>query len=261
MLKAKNIIEMMENWAPTELAEEWDNVGFQIGEYDKEINKILIALDIDHRVVKKAVEENFDMIITHHPFIFQGIKKINNLNYDGKIIIDLIKNNIVIYNAHTNLDQAIGGVNEELSNLFDLENSKTIVNSEENTQKGYGKVGNIGKIKLEDYLEKIKTILDVKKITVFGDVEKEINKVALIGGSGGGFIEEVAETGADLFITGDIKYHDAQKAEKLDLILIDAGHYHTEKIILPVIKERLKELNKDLEVEVYEKPSPLYGIY
>ena len=122
-------------------------------------------------------------------------------------------------------------------------------------------MGNINKIKLEDYIYEIKRILDVERVTVYGDIEKEIERVALIGGSGASFIEDVALTGADLFITGDIKYHDAQKAEKLGLTLVDAGHFHTEKVVLPVIKEQLKELEEDLTLSIYEKSSPIYKIY
>lgn len=261
MLKANDIIQMMEKWAPTELAETWDNIGFQVGDESMRVNKILIALDIDHRVVKKAIDEDYHMIITHHPFIFNGVKHITNLDYDGKILMDLIKNDIIIYNAHTNLDQTISGVNEELGKLFQLKDSEIIVENEENDKYGYGKVGNINKIKLEDYIYEIKRILDVERVTVYGDIEKEIERVALIGGSGASFIEDVALTGADLFITGDIKYHDAQKAEKLGLTLVDAGHFHTEKVVLPVIKEQLKELEEDLTLSIYEKSSPIYKIY
>lgn len=253
----------MNNWAIPELIDSWDNTGFQIGDENKEVKRILLALDLDSKVLEKAIKDEFQMIITHHPLIFQPIKSITNLNYKGKLIHELIKNEILVYNAHSNLDQAEGGVNDVLAQLLGLENCKILKENhiEEINSYGYGKIGDVDSVNLVEYLDFIKKKLKIDKLIVYGDFDKKISRVAVCGGSGSGFINDAYRKNACIYITGDIKYHDAQLADELGLILIDPGHYHTEKIILPVIKEYLLEGNNELYIEIWDKPSPEYKIY
>ncbi|MBU5313582.1 Nif3-like dinuclear metal center hexameric protein [Tissierella carlieri] len=263
-MKAKEIIELMNDWALPILIDHWDNTGFQIGDENKEVNRILVALDLDMEVYEKAVKEDFDMIITHHPLIFKPISSITTSNYKGKLIHDLIRNEIVIYNAHTNLDQAENGVNDELAKLLELCNPTALKlsNLDFESSYGYGKVGDIKEIELVDYIKQIKEKLNTDSLIVYGNQERKINRVAICGGSGSEFIYDAYKQKACIYITGDIKYHDAQLGAELGLTIIDAGHYHTEKVILPVIKEYLeKEKNCNIYVEIWERPSPLYKIY
>lgn len=263
-MKAKEIIELMNAWASPELIDYWDNTGFQIGDENKEVNRVLVALDLDREVYEKAIEEHFHMIITHHPLIFKPVSNIITSNYKGKLIYDLIMNGIIVYNAHTNLDQAKGGVNDKLAKLLGLYNPIPLkLNSLEfKSPYGYGKVGDIKEIELVDYIKEIKEKLNTPHLTVYGNQERKVNRVAVCGGSGAEFIYDAYKQKASIYITGDIKYHEAQLGAELGLTIIDAGHYHTEKVILPVIKEYLeKETNNNIYVEVLEKPSPLYRIY
>lgn len=273
-MKAIEIINLLNQWAPSYLIEEWDNTGFQIGDPEKKIEKILIALDLDRRVFQKAVEEDVGMIITHHPIIFQPLKSITRLNYKEKLIYDIIKKDIVVYNAHTNLDLAIGGVNCVLAQVLEIKDGEALnlVHREEinnaNLKKnqdiayGYGRIGLVDEILLLDYLDKIKERLDVEDLIVYGDVNKNIKKVAVCGGSGSSFIYDAFLKGADLYITGDVKYHEAQYADELGLAIIDPGHYHTEKVILPVIKKYLQEKTLGtIEIQLYNESSPPYTVY
>lgn len=263
-MKAKEVIERMNTWASPRLIDHWDNTGFQIGDGEREVNRILVALDLDNEVCKKAIEEDFHMIITHHPLIFKPIDSITTSTPKGKLIYDLIKEEIVVYNAHTNLDQANGGVNDELARLLKLNNhiplSLNSLGFEE--PYGYGRVGDIEETKLVDYIKDIKEALDIDYLTVYGEQERIVKRVAVCGGSGAEFIYNAYKEGACIYITGDIKYHDAQLGNELGLTIIDASHYHTEKVILPVIKEYLEKKGKNnLYIEIWEKPSPLYKIY
>lgn len=261
-MKASEIIEFMEEWAPSSLAENWDNSGFQIGEDFVEVNKILLALDLDSDVLAYAKSNNCQMIISHHPFIFSGIKSITNKTYDGKLIIDMIKNDMVFYPTHTNMDQVEDGVSQELANKIKLRDKFVLDVTDEENNFGYGIVGKVNDIKAIDFITLVKNNLDVKNLTVFGDIEgRYIKNVAVMGGSGASYIESAKNSGADVLITGDVKYHDGQLANKLGLLVIDAGHYHTEKHILNKIGQKLKTFNKGLEVLIYENPSPLYKIY
>ena len=120
-VKCSDIINIMEEYANSNLAEDWDNVGLMVGDENKTISKILVALDIEDKIIDEAIEKNCDMIITHHPFIFKGIKSIKASDTIGARIIKLIKNNICVFSAHTNLDIAKNGTNDTLANLLNLE--------------------------------------------------------------------------------------------------------------------------------------------
>lgn len=261
-MKAKEIMNILDSIAPPKLIDSWDNTGFQIGNDEKDIDKILIALDLDDSLADKAISGGYDMIITHHPIIFKGLKSINNNDYIGRLILKLIANDIVVYNAHSNLDLANGGVNDEFAKLMDLKNvkplSEVILDGE---IYGYGRVGDIEKTQLLVVLDKIKSALSVDHIRVYG-YKEGIESIAVCGGSGSSFIQDAFDKDADMYITGDIKYHDAQRALELGLVLVDAGHFHTEKIILPKLKDMLiKGINDKVEIEVHMDTSVKYKTY
>lgn len=267
-MKAIEIINLLNRWASPYLIDEWDNTGFQIGDGEKEVKKIIVSLDLDRKVFEKAVNEKAQMIITHHPIIFEPLKSITKLYYKEKLIYDLIKEDIVVYNAHTNLDLAEGGVNDALADILEIKNPEplNIVCREplrnEGKIYGYGRIGEIEETSLVNYLEIIKNRLDVDNLIVYGNINKTVKRVGVCGGSGASFIYDAYMKGADIYITGDIKYHEAQYANELGLTLIDGGHYHTEKVILPVIKEYLdRETSNVIEVEVYDQSSPPYVVY
>lgn len=260
-MKAKDIIQLMDDWAKPILIDTWDNTGFQIGNEDKKVRKILLSLDLDASVLEEAIKDEHDMIITHHPLIFQPIKSITTNNYKEKLIYDLIKNDIVVYNAHSNLDQVENGVSHELGKRLGLKESEVLRYTDLEKKYGYGRVGNIEKIDLIDYIKKIKLSLNTENLIVYGNINKEVKKVAVCGGAGADFIYDAYKSGADIFITGDIKYHEAQFAVEHGLTIVDPGHYHTEKVILPVVKEYLKEKLNKLSIDIWEKSSPPYGIY
>lgn len=366
-MKAINIINIIKKWAPPYLIDSWDSTGFQIGDSSKEVEKILVSLDLDREVLEKAKKENIDMIITHHPLLFKSIDKITTEDYKGRLILDLIKEDIVVYNAHSNLDLAIGGVNDTLASLLDLKDVEILEKTYEeklyklvvfvprthleeirnalgeakagwignyshctyNTdgigtfmpregtnpfignlnkiekveetrietiveerrlnvalkemlkahpyeevaydiyplknnriEYGYGRVGNIEEIPFNNFLDKMKEELRVDKLRVYGDLNKNIKRVAVCGGSGSDFIKAAYNKGADVYLTGDIKYHDGQLAKELGLLLVDGNHFDTEKVILPKIKERLqKNIEKNMEIILYEKSTAPFLIY
>lgn len=253
----------MESWAKPELIDSWDNTGFQVGDQSRVVNKILIALDLDRIVLDKAINENYQMIITHHPIIFKPLHKITADNYKENLLLDLIKHNIVAYNAHSNLDLADNGVSHILANKMKMYNTRPlkIVYNDEKNKHGYGQVGEIKGINKKDLINLIKEELDAEYIIVYGDLTAEITKLAVCGGSGSDFILDAHIEGAEAYLTGDIKYHDAQLANELGLVLIDAGHYNTEKIILPVIKQYLNNNIKNLvEIDLIYESGITYEI-
>ena len=257
-LKANEIIKYLNNLASLDLAEEWDNSGIQVGNIDREIKKILLVMDVDTTSLDLAIRGGFDMIISHHPLIFKGLKSITNLDKRGSLIMDIIKNDIVVYSGHTNFDLIADGVSYQLAKVLGLRLESVLKNTSNTDEKiGYGIVGRVDKIKLQDYASLIKEKLNLQGLVAYGDLEGDIEKVGLCGGSGGDLIVDASQKKVDLYITGDIKYHDSQLAQDLGLSLLDIGHFHSEKYILRKIKELLLGEFKNLEIEIIEESSIL----
>ena len=216
-VKCKDIIRKMNDLAQENLAEEWDNVGLLIGDPEEEINTVLVALDAVPEVIDEAIKLKADLIITHHPLIFKAIKSITRDKPLGESIYNLIQNNIGLYSAHTNLDIAYGGTNDTLAKLLELENISLLeeIFEVEDGKYGMGRIGTLKKpLKLKDYALFVKERLSLPSVRLVGDINKIINKVAITTGSGISYLKSAIMKKADLFITGDIKFHDAQEALK-----------------------------------------------
>ncbi len=237
-----DLLKLLERELKLKTPESWDNSGLQIGDIDSDIKKILIILDLDKEAVKFSAENNIDLIITHHPFIFSPIKTIDYSTYDGQLIKDLIINGINVYSMHTSLDMADSGVTRELAEKLDFKDYDILQIINVIDGSGYGGISSVEPINIKTYAGKVKKALNCTSIKLFcNDYNRIIQKVAFCGGSGSDFIEAAVEKGADLYITGDIKYHDAQEALKSNLALIDAGHFYTEYHSLNKILKILKE--------------------
>lgn len=234
-MKLQKIINELEKIAPKHLAEEWDNVGLMIGDVDSEINKILIALDFNSLVLDEAIRMKADLIITHHPVIFNPLKSVTDKN-----ILNAIQNKISIYSMHTNLDNAVNGVNYALAEILNLYNC---------SQSGMIRWGYCEEKTLAHYVELVKSKLKTDSVRVVGDNNKSIKKIAVLGGSGGSFVEQVCSLGCDLYITGECAYNYAQDAFENDLCVIAAGHFETEN---PVVNKLKKMLELRIDVEIFE---------
>lgn len=243
-----NLIRDLSEIAPENTAEHWDNSGLQVGNLQADINSILLALDINNAVLETAIKDKHNLIITHHPFIFNPLKNIDLLSEKGKIIKKLIENNINLYSMHTNLDIAIKGVNEALAEAIGINNYEILHNLDNNIEQGYGGIGQVKEYNIFDYALKIKENLGCPYVRVYSN-NKTIKRVAFCGGSGSSFILDAANKKADVYVTGDIKYHDVQLAMDLNLGIIDAGHYYTEIPVLKFLNKFLKAKNNNLIVK------------
>lgn len=232
--------------------EDWDNSGLQVGDLNNDISNIMLTLDIDFGTLGYAVHNNIGLIITHHPLLFSPLKSIDFNTYEGKIIQILIKNNINLYSIHTNFDCAEMGVNQKLAEKLNIDDYEVlhIINSDNS---GYGGIANIEPINIVEYAKKVKLQLSTDHVKLYcNDRERVITKVSFCGGSGSDFIEDSIIKNADVYITGDIKYHQAQNALQHNLCIIDAGHYYTECHSLENIKHVLVK-NNDLNVMLLDK--------
>jgi dinuclear metal center YbgI/SA1388 family protein len=219
----------MELLADPCLAEEWDNVGLLIGSKGQKIEKILVVLDVSQAAVNRAVNEKYDFIIAHHPLIYNPLKNITDGNPTGKKIIQLIKNNIGLYAAHTNLDITTGGVNDILFEKLGFINKESLMES------GLGLVGNLTtSLSLEELAAYIKGKLSLSEVRYRDNPEQIIRKIGLCAGSAAGirYIKTALEKNCDVYISGDFKYHDITEAAERDLNLIEINHYAAEAPII-----------------------------
>lgn len=246
-IKTKQIIKQLNHLAPEYLAQDWDNIGLQIGSLDSRVSKVLLALDATPKVVEEAIHIKADMIVVHHPMIFAPLKKIIQDESTGHKVYQLIKNNINLYVMHTNFDTAFGGTNDILGRKIGLSNMEVM--SPDDDGMGIGRIGHIKQTTVKELSYMLKDKLQLPSVRVVSDLEKVVNKVAICTGSGMGFIQD-AIASADVFITGDVKFHEAQAARDAGIGVIDVGHYGSENIAMPSIKEYLDDFATKNNIEV-----------
>ena len=245
-LKVKDIENIMKEYAPPILKEDYDNVGLMVGESAGHVTKILIALDCTMDVIREAKNKGCNFILTHHPLLFVKPKTITTDTLVGRKIIELIKNGINVYSSHTNLDSVKGGLNDIVTEILGFSKYKIIETSETNDS-GKSGVG-IGRLvileepmKLDLLCENVKSTLKAEFIRVVGKDDKLVNTIAIINGSGEDFFSKSIKLGADCIITGDTKYHGACDLLEQNIALIDAGHFVTEWIPFKIFVEKLKK--------------------
>jgi dinuclear metal center YbgI/SA1388 family protein len=226
------IAKIFETLYPKDLAYNWDNVGLQIGTLNKDINNVLLSLDLTLEVVDEAINNKTELIIVHHPLIFSAMKAINTDSYKGKIIEKLIKSNITLYVAHTNFDVSTYGMNTILANMLNLQNQEVLELTTDS--EGLGKVGTVNSVAMKEYINTFK----VNNARFIGDLKKMVNKVAITGGSGSSTINSSSNKNVDLLITGDISYHQAHDALAIGLNVLDIGH-NIEKFFVNELKNIL----------------------
>ena len=220
-----DIIKVMDGIAPPNLAEPWDNVGLLVGRSSNTVKKLMVALDVSPEVVEQAVEHKVQMLVTHHPVIFDPIKKMTDRSWQHKLLLDCAENKIAVYSAHTSLDSVLGGVNDVLAEKIGLLHTA-------GGEAGLGRVGCLHEpMTLQEFSEKIKTVLKLDNI-IAGDAGRRVSKVAVCGGAGAEFIDEALAAGADTFVT-------AQNAVYSGLNIIDATHQGTELPMINTLADRI----------------------
>lgn len=223
-----DIIELLEEMSPPELAESWDNVGLLLGRRTQPVRRILLALDMTEETVQQAVTQNVDLLLTHHPAIFHKLGRITDADWQQELLLQLAENKVAVYSAHTNLDCAARGVNSVLAKKLQLAEDDVL-----DASNGLGRIGQVAPCSLADFAAFVKKALKADYVTL-GDAGKPVRRVAVCGGAGADLIGLALERGADTLVTGDVKYHEAQRAVFSGLNIIDAGHQPTE---LPVLED------------------------
>ena len=258
MATVADILSFVENLAPRYMKCDWDNVGLLCGRKDREVNKILVALDPFRNVIDEAIAIGADCIVTHHPLIFRNpLMAVNEDTEAGRCVLTLMEHGIAAINAHTNYDLAPDGVNDVLARTLGLADIE-VINPEGTDAEGrsYGllRCGTIGEIALKAFLVGVKEHLDCQGLR-YVDAGKPVRKVAVGGGSCADEMHDALAAGCDTFVTADVKYNQFRTAYELGLNLIDAGHFHTENPAMPVLAKKLRTAFPGVEVVFSEKHS------
>lgn len=244
-MKIKEVINYLEARFPLRLQEDFDNCGVQCGDEEQEITGALVCFELNDKVIDEAVALHANMVISHHPLILKrGICKIEPKDRVGKIICKALANNILIYSMHTNIDSAEGGGNDWFAEKLHLQDVHVLVPSHQSDlskKNGLGRIGKLPEVmNMNNFLYYVKEKMQLQVVRYYGDPEKRIQTVAVCGGGGASFIEEAMQAGADAYVTGDVKYHDFFRANKI-MLIADIGHYEGEFYIKEIIYKAIKE--------------------
>ena len=267
MLSCQVVMNALERIAPRHLAEDWDNTGLLVGSYAQKVERILVALDVDDIVVAEAIECSADMIVAHHPAIFRGMKQLRTDLPLGRRLAALLTHGIAVAAAHTNLDITRGGVNDVLAARLGLEKLSTFITTTQadGSAESLGRIGTLpAPVAIDDFAHSVRERLGVSHVRLVRAADRPVRRVAVVGGAGAEFIDTAVRRGADVYLTGDVKYHEAQRAAEQGMHLIDAGHFGTERPVLPVLADLLRaELAAEhgtVEILVTEKQCDVFDV-
>jgi GTP cyclohydrolase I len=243
-----DIVGVMEHLAPSDLAEEWDNCGLQVGSQHWPVRKIWVALDPLPDVVRAATQAKVDLLITHHPLFLHPLRTIDVDTTAGQVIEAALKSQMALYCAHTNLDSALNGVNHVLAEAIGMRRSIPMVALEGADEfqngrpgTGMGRVGDLGEpITLDQLAQDVKSRLNLQAVKVAGDLRQLVHRVAICSGSGSSLLDVFLDTDAQVYISGDMRYHDARRVEHAERGLIDVSHFSSEHLVLAPLVEQLR---------------------
>ena len=244
-MQIQSVIDYLNELYPLHYQEDYDNAGHKIGDATQELTGILVALDVTDEVIDETLASGFNLIVSHHPMIFAGLKSLVPSTSQTRMLNKLIKNDICVYSAHTNLDNLPGGVSYILGEKLGVGNMQTLrpmrddaVHTDPNTPStlpGGGAIGELDHpLPYPDFMELVKQVLGLPMIKCSQNPPPTVKRVALCGGSGSFLIDDAAHQNADIFLTADIKYHDYQKAVGR-IHLADIGHYESEQFAQELI--------------------------
>lgn len=234
-ISGRAVRERMEELAPPHLAESWDNVGWQVGHDGAVITGILVTLDADLTVVEEAVRQGANLIVAHHPTLFHPLKRINPADPMGRLLRRLLCEEIHLFAAHTNLDAVRGGVNDALADALGLVPDAPLQHVPGAPHEwGFGAICDAHPpLTTGEMVRRVASLgCPAPRVTVGWDAPTTHHRIALLGGSGASMIEDAIAADCTLFITGEVKYHEAQEAARRGLTLIEADHFYSERPVL-----------------------------
>ncbi len=242
----QDILQILDRIAPSEMAEEWDNVGLQVGGLGREVEWIWVALDPSIEVVSAACREGVGLLVTHHPLIFRPLRRIDTQTSPGTVIEAALRHGLAIYTMHTNLDAAPGGLNDLLAKKVGLRRIQPLTAAAGRRQRsGLGRRGELPRrLPLSRLAWQLKQRMKLENVRIVGNLDTPVKRVAVSTGSGGSLVPSFLASAAEVFITGDLRYHDAREIETAGRCAIDIGHFHSEYLMTSDVTQRLRQALK-----------------
>jgi dinuclear metal center YbgI/SA1388 family protein len=244
-VRLKEVIEVLERIAPASLAEEWDNVGLQLGDPQAPVRSAWVALDPTPEVVEAATRAGVDLLITHHPLFFRPLRRVDLGTPLGALVDLALRSGLSVVAVHTNFDAVAEGLNDLLAGRLGLRGTRPLIPSPGAAGAGRHGIGRVGSLpraaSLAALAREVKQRLGLEALRIAGDPALDVRRVAVSTGSGGSVIPHFFDSGAQVFISGDLRYHEARDVEAAKLGLIDVGHFHSEHLMKDVLVERLRK--------------------
>lgn len=269
MAYLSDLITVLDKVADPALAESWDNVGLMVGEPGLEISGVLVALDPTMEILEEAKHRGCNTIVTHHPLIFKGIKSVRTDQPEGRVLARALHDRLAIIGCHTNLDKVAGGVNDMLAMRLGLVNGRVLVPDSAGPVAsgiGFGRIGELpSPLAFADFVEHLRDKLNLQVVKVAGVPPGEICRVAVCGGSGSDLAPAALASGAQVYLSSEIKHSTARWAESAGFCLVDCGHFATENVMVPglakLILSGFAALELPVEVMVTEKQASPFRYY
>ncbi len=250
-MKIKQVLNALEKFAPLPLQESWDNAGLQVGLTEADVSGVLLCLDVTEAVMDEALAEGCNLIVSHHPLLFHGIKQLTDGNMVNRCVIKAVKHDIAVVSMHTNMDNARNGVNWKIAEHMGLRNVRFMACKAvaENVEAGSGVVGELASaMAAADFISMVKERFGVKCAMCNELLERPVRKVAICGGAGDFLLDTAVEEGADAFVTGEMHYHQYFGYGQRIQICV-TGHYESEQFTTEVFRDIIKSECPGVEVK------------
>lgn len=245
-MNVKDISTAIERLAPLSFQEEYDNAGLQVGFMGSEVRGILVCLDITEDIIEEAHCKGLDLIVSHHPLIFRKLARVSDETYQQRCVCKALSYGITLYSAHTNLDNAKGGVNHKIAELLGIRNLNWLI---PNGESGSGIIGDLPEaVPAEEFLDKVKSTFRVRTLRHSAITSATVQRIAVCGGAGAFLSSDARIEGADCFITGELHYHDYFESE--GMLLVELGHYESEQFTCNLLHDYLAEAFPSLRIGI-----------
>ncbi len=259
-MKIKQVLSALEQFAPLPLQESWDNAGLQVGLTEAEVSGALLCLDVNERIVDEAIAKGCNLIVSHHPLLFRGLKQISGANDVQRTVIKAIKHDIVVVSMHTNMDNAMNGVNWKIAEHLGLKETTFFASKNvEDIECGSGVIGQLPEaMAADDFILLVKKQFDVDCAMCNEVLRRPISKVAICGGAGDFLLDDAVSQGADAFITGEMHYHQYFGYEQRIQICV-IGHYQSEQFTSEIFRDIIQRECPGVRTEMAETcTNPIY---
>lgn len=247
-VKIKEVLAALERFAPLPLQEDWDNAGLQIGLTEEQVSGALLSLDVTDRVIDEAIGRGCNLIVSHHPLLFHPLRRLAGSTAVERMAMRLIEKHIAVVSMHTNMDNALGGVNFKMAEKMGLINVRPLVPDKQNAGKASGAIGEfMDPMAADDFVAMLKRAFSVEALMCNELLRRRIKTVAMCGGAGSFMLKDALECGADAFVTGEMHYHEYFYVEQKIQIAV-LGHCQSERFTSEIFQSIIREKCPQVEV-------------